>query len=356
MSCSRDDFYTPTILADKLASLIIEDNITSVVDFCVGDGDLLKAIKGRIPNIECYGTDISRETVALLEKTQKDWTLGVCDFTDLNSIRDLHGLGDRKYDLIVLNPPFTCKGSSTCKTTFDGIDYNISTAMLFVTNALNFRANNGVLYAILPSSCAYSKKDMKLWKYLKENYNLQLLETPDRRYWNNCSASIIIVSIGGQTKREISNTLSFDFSSLPVEKIYRGHISPHAATYAKGNRGVRYIHTTSMQNNRITNYTRICLAKRHDIERFGSAVFSGPAVLIPRVCNPNKSKICVYKDKANFVPSDCVIVLCTKNIADAVTVANSLCDYWSQFRTIYQGTAAKYTTMERVLKLFGKIE
>lgn len=355
MTCPRDDFYTPTELADKLASLVVEDGIKSVIDFCVGDGDLLKAVKNRIPTVECYGTDIEVETIERLRKSQKDWTLNVCDFTNTEWFDCLRGLGDRKYDLIVLNPPFTCKGSTVCRTTFEGVDYSISTAMLFVTNALKYRADNGVLYAILPSSCAYSQKDGKLWAYLREKYNLQVLEIPERMYWNNCSASIILVSVGGKIKRETHEMLSFDFSSLPIERIVRGHISPHEANYVEGRKGVKFIHTTNLQNNCVVNCSRICLDKSRDIDRYGSVAFSGPAVLIPRVCNPNQGKVCLYKEKAMFVPSDCVIALCTKSVNDAMIIVDTICEQWLQFRTIYQGTAAKYTTMERVLNLFGKV-
>ena len=35
MNILRDDFYTPTELADKLASYIIEEGGASAVDFCV---------------------------------------------------------------------------------------------------------------------------------------------------------------------------------------------------------------------------------------------------------------------------------------------------------------------------------
>ena len=356
MNCFRDIFYTPEILADKLASLIIEDSITSVIDFCVGEGNLLKAIKKKIPEVKCFGTDISEKSISLLQKTHKDWKLDICDFTNMDSIKSLKGLGDRKYDLIVLNPPFTCKGSSIYKTTFDGVEYTTSTAMLFVTNALNFLAKNGVLYAILPSSCAYSNKDFKLWKYLREYYNLQILENPEHRYWHNCSANIIIVSIGGVEKREIDSNQNFDFNSLPIENISRGHLSPHEVKYVKNNDGIIFIHTTHLKNNAVISSNRIYIPKKRNGEPRTCEIYSGPAVLIPRVGNPNKSKICIYKKKDFFIPSDCVIVLSTKSIKKAVYVTNYLCDHWIQFKNIYQGTAAKYTTMERVFKLFGKLK
>ena len=53
-----DSYYTPPLLADKLVSFIVSSNISSAVDFCVGDGDLLKAVAKRYGDVELYGTDI----------------------------------------------------------------------------------------------------------------------------------------------------------------------------------------------------------------------------------------------------------------------------------------------------------
>lgn len=354
MKRPRDNFYTPIELADKLASLIIEDGIKTVIDFCVGNGDLLKAVQRKFPNVECFGTDIAIEAIEPLRESQPAWKLEVCDFSVTERFDELSDFNQRKYDLIVLNPPFTCKGSSICKIEFEDISYKVSTAMMFVTNALKYRADDGVLYAILPSSCAYSQKDRQLWEYLIKKYNLQILAAPDRMYWQDCSASIILVSIGGRIKREHIDKDLYDFSALPIKKIVRGHISPHEAYYVDGRKGVKYIHTTNLQKNKIVNCSCIGLPRERDVKRYGNISVQGPAVLIPRVCNPNIGKVCVYKYKSEFVPSDCIIALCTKNIEDAILIADTIHEQWVQFRTIYQGTAAKYTTMERVLKLFDK--
>ena len=354
MTKPKDSFYTPIELADKLVSLIIEDGIKTVMDFCVGNGDLLKAVQRKFPEVECFGTDIATEAIERLRESQPAWILEVCDFSSTERFDQLSVFGYKRYDLIVLNPPFTCKGSSICKIIFEDIAYNVSTAMMFVTNALKYRADNGVLYAILPSSCAYSQKDRKLWEDLMKKYNLQILATPDRMYWQDCAASIILVSIGGKENRTHIEKPLFDFTSLPVNKIVRGHISPHDAHFVDGRKGVKYIHTTNLQNNKIVNCSCVGLPEMRDVERYGRVCIQGPAVLIPRVCKPNIGKVCVYKYKSVFVPSDCVIALCTKSYEDASLIAYTLREHWEQFRTIYQGTAAKYTTMERVRKLFDK--
>ena len=58
-----DSYYTPPSLADKLVSFITSSDISCAVDFCVGDGDLLKAVAKRYSNAELYGTDISDDAL-----------------------------------------------------------------------------------------------------------------------------------------------------------------------------------------------------------------------------------------------------------------------------------------------------
>lgn len=342
----HDAYYTPEVLADKLINYISEDNITSAVDFCVGDGKLLDAVTRRFPNVQCYGNDITSKVIETLREKRKDWVLSLCDFTDEESFEAILGVGDRTYDLIVLNPPFTCKGSTICNVMFDGETYHVSTAMRFIVRAMKYRAKNGLIYAILPSSCAYSLKDKKLWNYLESNYNLQVLEDSDRMYWSICSASIIMVSIGGQVHASRNIDVDgFDFKTLPIIEVIRGRISVHNASYTDGHKGVKYIHTTHMQGGKIKSSLRVNAAPCYQVQ--------GPAVLIPRVCHPNRGKVCVYAGYSKIVPSDCVIVLRTATSDDASIVAERIIANWQQFVSIYQGTAAKYTNMIRVHDLFG---
>ena len=351
---TRDDYYTPVELADKLVAYIPSNNFTTAADFCVGDGDLLKAVQKKFPFIKCYGTDIAEDAIKRLKLTHSLWNLAVCDSLDEIALQKVPFIGFQKFDLIVLNPPFTCKGSTVHKCEFDGTYFNISTAMLFVVKALQFKTGFGELFAILPSSCAYSQKDRQIWKYLEDYYNLQILEEPNRLYWKNCSANIVLVSIGGKSKTTTSKTTSqLGFKNLPILKIERGRINPVNATTQEGNDGVCFVHTTNLHNNEIVNSVRIKNPSRKGSNRYGEQVCKGPAVLLPRVCNPNVGKVCVFKESVPFIPSDCVIVMSVSSIEDAQLVANCIIQRWNDFRVIYQGTAAKYTTMSRIRELFG---
>lgn len=342
----QDKYYTPDHLADRLISYIAEAGIQTAADFCVGDGDLLKATLRRFPDVRCFGVDVSTDSINHLRKEHKDWKLGACDFMERSKVTKLKGIGDKKYDLIVLNPPFTCKGSTLCRIEFDGQPFKCSTALMFLTEALGYLNDRGVLYAILPIGCHCSQKDKELWNYLEEHYQLRVLEKLDRQYWQKCSPNILLVSLKSIVERPaMAATVRFDFSNLPIKGVVRGTIGMHEVVFAEGRKGQKMIHTTNMQGNRVTGVKRIGNGKKY--------CQKGTAVLIPRVCNPNREKICIYEGRRPYVLSDCVIALQTENMEDARTVFDALMVHWDDFREIYNGTGAKYTTMNRVRECFG---
>lgn len=341
-----DAYYTPNRLADRLIGHVAEDGILTVADFCVGDGDLLKAVKRRFPETQCFGIDISEESIENLRKEHTDWTLGACDFMKREKVAKLQGIGDKKYDLIVFNPPFTCKGSTLCRIEFDGKAFKCSTALMFLTEALGYLKDTGVMYAILPIGCLCSQKDKALWNYLVEHYELKVLEKMDRQYWHTCSPNILLVSLKSEvTQAAEEHEEGFDFTHLPIKEIVRGTIGMHEVKYAEGRKGRKVIHTTNMQRNQVKEVRRIQNGKQYSM--------TGTAVLIPRVCNPNSGKICIYEGRSQYVLSDCVIALKTENMDDARIVYDALMEHWDDFREVYNGTGAKYTTMERLRVFFG---
>lgn len=87
--------------------------------------------------------------------------LGECDFKDDDSVNNVQFLHDNTFDLVVLNPPFTCKGSVVEHLEFEREEFKVSTAMLFSMRVLRYLSERGGLYAILPISCVYSEKDKK---------------------------------------------------------------------------------------------------------------------------------------------------------------------------------------------------
>lgn len=341
-----DSFYTPPLLADKLVGYIASPNITRAVDFCVGDGDLLKAVAKRYIGVQLYGTDISDETLAKLANNCPEWHLEKCDFKDDDSVSNVSFLKRKKFDLIMLNPPFTCKGSIVETVVFEGVQFRVSTAMLFLMRALRFLAPNGGLYAILPISCVYSIKDKKAWTYLKEHHNACILEESNKvNFTNKCAPNIALVFVGNYKVNGISMTNCFDFSSLPVSSIQRGCVRMQHPNYSNSKEAIPLIHTTNLQKGELVKLKRIITGK--------NILVNGSGVVIPRVCNPNPNKIALLDEDIVYALSDCVIVLKTATKIDAERLRDKIIEHWCDFVSVYKGTGAQYTTIERLKNLFG---
>lgn len=341
-----DSFYTPPLLADKLVKFIMPTRIARAVDFCVGDGDLLKAVAKRYVDVELYGTDISDDALAKLSNDCPHWHLGKCDFKEDGSVGRVPFLRDGLFDLIVLNPPFTCKGSVVEPITFDDVEFHVSTAMLFLMRAVRFLAPDGGLYAILPISCVYSIKDRKAWTYLKEHYNACILEEANKvSFTSKCAPNVVLVYVGHYRVKGLKPLSGFDFSSLPVTSIVRGAVRMQNLNYSKSEKAVPLIHTTNLQNGTLVNLKQIIPGQ--------SGIVCGSGVVIPRVCNPNANKIALLDENLVYVLSDCVIVLRTATRTDAENLKRNIIVHWDDFVSVYKGTGAQYTTLERLKELFG---
>lgn len=341
-----DSFYTPLHLAKRLVSYITERDIRTAIDFCIGEGDLLKAVCDRFGDIELYGTDISQDAIKKLSCEYTDWSLDVCDFRSDESINKVPFLKEKHFDLIMFNPPFTCKGSNVERIVFEDIEYKVSTAMLFVMRAIKFLSSQGGMYAILPISCVYSQKDREAWNYLQANYNACILEEPERVYFcNRCSPNIVLVYVGNQLKVSSFKKDVTVFLNLTISDIVRGSIRMQNLKYSKSKKALRLIHTTNIQKGKLVNLKRIFAGNQLVIDGFG--------VIIPRVCNPNPSKIVLLDGKYSYVLSDCVMALRTPTKKDAEQIYTHILNNWSSFIHLYKGTGAQYTTIERVKTLFG---
>lgn len=341
-----DSYYTPSSLADKLVNYILPTQIASAVDFCVGDGNLLKAVTKRYINAELYGTDISDDTLKKLSKDCPSWHLGECDFKSDESVDKIAFLKEKLFDLIVLNPPFTCKGSIVEHIVFEEKEYCVSTAMFFLMRALKYLSSNGGLYAILPISCVYSIKDRKAWNYLREHYNACILEEPNKvSFTSKCAPNIALVYVGHYRVNGIEKANTFDFSSLMVTSIVRGCVRMQNLQYSRSKNAVPLIHTTNLRKRKLIGLEYILAG--HNV------LVDGNGVVIPRVCNPSPDKIVLLEGNTTYALSDCVIVIRTKNKVDAERIQNSIIDNWDDFVLVYKGTGAQYTTLERLKTIFG---
>lgn len=341
-----DAFYTPDGLAGKLLSFAVGIPRT-VIDFCVGDGGLLKAAEQKYTNIECFGIDISDEVVDNLSVRQPLWHLRQCDFIDVKALAKIPFLKGATFDLIVLNPPFTCRGGTINKVFIGEDEYHVSTAMSFLVKVLPYLSNDGGIYAILPVGCVYSQKDRKCWQYLQENYHACVLSEMQKAYFNHkCTPNIVFVYLGckpyPQKQEQIARTVSQ--TMVQLKGISRGHLSVCEMKKVKvGKKRLPYIHTTNMKNGELVDVGFTKEGIKESVK--------GNGVLIPRVCNPNVEKVVVYDGKEAIL-SDCVVFLQTRTKKEAVQLKRFLVKNWTEFKKNYVGTGARYVTMERLSVYF----
>ncbi|MDF2432024.1 MAG: hypothetical protein JWP44_1655 [Mucilaginibacter sp.] len=335
----RDSFYTPTVLADKLINFAIKKDFNSVADFCVGDGELLRAAKLRWPQIKCTGSDISEDAILKTRQEHPDWELCQMDFLNPDLRLGASILNkQQRYDLILLNPPFSCIGGTIYTVEFEKELFQASKAMKFLVTALQYLEPNGALYAILPTSIAYSQKDKKLWGMLEKKHNLSILEEPKTQYFKGCAPNVILVSVNdfSQTSQFKNITrISLDFQQLAV---FRGKIS---MDQVRPNGGSKYlVHSTNVRNNKIVNLSL-------KINKPLSEV-SGPAILLPRVGKPNPTKICTITKEETYVISDCILAIKTPSIKEARILYRYFIDNWELIENMYKGTGARYITIDKI--------
>ena len=341
-----DSFYTPVYMAEQLVGYVPESDVHTIADFCVGDGRLLTAVHKRFPNAQLFGMDIDRDIVNKLASQHADWVLTICDFIDDEKVDKIVSRHLKEFDLILLNPPFSCKGSIINIVECEGIRFKASTAMMFILKAIRFLSKNGGMYAILPISCVYSQKDRKAWKYLEKQYNACVLSEHSRiSFAGKCAPNIALVYMGNQIHafQETARLSNNILSSLVVE-VTRGSIRMQGLKYTENRGGVRLIHTTNLLRGKLINVAKI--------EGNLNRVECGYGVLIPRVCNPNPQKIVLMNKLQKFVLSDCVIFLRTETLEHAKVVYESIMNNWQVFVRLYSGTGAQYTTIERVKTMF----
>lgn len=340
----NDQYYTSSKLATELVQFVKHNNINTIADFCVGQGELLFAAERRWKKAKFYGTDIDNDAITVLKAIKQSWFLDVCDFRDPIQ-RSKTFLSTTLFDLVLFNPPFTCPGSTVNHISYNCKEYRVSTAMNFLIIALNYLSISGVLYAIIPSGILYSQKDDAIWNELKNHYQIKVLKEYSHIYFRDCCPMVSIISFcHGETKKKYLPTNSITLMQHYAKDVFRGKLAVH--DIKKCTSGYTIIHTTNLQD-------RFLITRNNKVSNKFSAI-TGPAVLVPRVGNPPKIKIYVIPENYTYVITDCIIAIKTSSTKDADALLELIRGDWNRFKNIYKGTGARYITVER-LKHYLKI-
>ncbi len=340
-----DKHYTPLNIARSIVAGLKIREPRSIADFAVGDASLITAMRERWPRAQAYGTDIDSDAIERVSARLPDFQSDLCDFlSPAARARSplLSTLGEA-IDLVFINPPFSCRGSSKMQAEIGGETLGCSAAMAFVAATLPYVASRGAIVAILPSSCLTSEKDALARRALNRLYDLQLLGEGEINLFTNCSVHTVFVMLKRRPQmrklRVVQSNASQDLRWIVV----RGALP--AATPSGDTGAPAFVHSTELVDGHVT-LTRGGIA--------GQRTVTGPAILIPRVGRPTSSKICWLEDCTEVVLSDCVIAVQAPHRSDLESLRDWLVSNWSKLEAQYVGSCARYITVLRLRELLAK--
>lgn len=330
-----DAIYTPPDLAEFLAAASSLANPLSVADFAAGDGALLRAAAARWPRASLFGSDIDEGAVRSINSLLPECTTALHDFLQKSGESPLSG---RSFDLILLNPPFSSRGSTRYSTDVGNVNHSGSKALVFAAHALSFLAPGGEVIAILPASVLVSERDADLLAAMQAWGSVEQIGEVRKAAFKSHAVAVTVLRISKAQRGTAPKEKPFLVSLRPYAvEIARGSLPVH--DYVATKIGPRFIHTTDMRDGRLLTSRRRASPKLRCVK--------GPAVLIPRVGRPSASKI-VLLPKCDAVLSDCVVALHTTPPGNERALASLLRENWNSFQSAYGGSCAPYTTVKRV--------
>lgn len=328
-----DQYYTPEVLSDRLASYCVTVP-RRIADFCAGEGRLLHSCEKLFPGAEYLAVDKSKRAISKLLLSHPFWEIHHADFLSDRQL-DRIALRENTFDLVMFNPPFSCRGGRY-SFKLDDLEFSASKAMLFLARALRFIARGGMLLGILPVGVVHALRDHRIVSYLKAVYNFKVLEHVSDISFKGKSPNVILIAIQKPKVRQEYHEHCVRF--LVPSYLQRGCCNVIMAKGLSSKSGLQYVHTTDLQSG--------ALLKPHiRLPSSCCRVLHGPAVLLPRVGTPSPSKIVVIGSSKRIILSDCVIGVLAKNEKAAIKIKDRLKRSFHELSQLYRGTGARYVTL-----------
>jgi Methyltransferase small domain len=341
-----DAFFTPTDVAHFMADLRL--GFPKVVaDFTSGDGSLLSAARKRWPSCKLIATDINPASLRNVHTNLPGVKTGKCNFLSARSrascrvLKNIRG----KVSLILLNPPFSCRGGTKRSVLMANAPIDVSVALAFVLTAFEYLEPGGQLIALLPSGCLRSEKDARAWEILQGLGYVETVKTNGNSVFEHCRPATCIVRITRNSIATNKNKIENDNLATPqvagkIVELIRGRRPMFSVKLSRKRGGIPFIHSTELSN-AVANLSK----------RFVAPAMSdvyGPVVLIPRVGLPRRDKIALLTEPIAISLSDCVFAVRCATAQEATLLHMRIVLEWRRFCDLYSGTGAPYLTARRL--------
>ena len=339
-----DAHYTPPDLARSLVAAANDLSPRVVADLAAGGGDLLVQAEKVWPAARFVATNVDRAVVRRLARAKPSWMVGRCDLRNAKSRNSCHALRRVRgaISLLLLNPPFSCRGGTTFSVSTPDGSITASTAMSFLLLAKEYLATDGNVVTILPVGCLKNVKDAIALKYLQETYDVQVIGTQKRGTFPGSAATTALVRL--TPKRSPITALpqadpetKYEGARLRAQ-IIRGACQMHRLGVNTNDMGL--VHNTDIRRGKVKLNGRKGRGKHRSV--------SGLAIVIPRVGNLTRGKVGILDTEAPVMLSDCVIAIKPKMPDDIIALRNRIMGDFSMLRSCYAGTGAPFITVERL--------
>ena len=338
-----DAHYTPTALAKSIVSAAAGLEPKVVADLAAGRGDLLLEAEQRWPSATFIATDIDRASITYLSTLRPYWVVGQCDLRNSRSRSACRALRIAKHsiNLLLLNPPFSCRGGAKFSVATRAGSLAASTAMSFLLLATEYVAEDATIAVILPLGCLTNIKDIQAWNYLKANYDVHHLGNGARGIFPRSAASTAIVRLSPRsTVSTIRNNPVRSISSKErIEvSVTRGGCQLHRMGHSASSPIL--VHYTDLRNG---------FVELNGLRGFGThKCVHGPSLIIPRVGSITPGKVAILDHKEKVMLSDCVIAITPKEPKYLYHLRDRIVDNFDQLRESYVGTGAPFVTLRRL--------
>ena len=347
-----DQFYTPPGLARLLVDAARAQEPTMIADFAMGDGALLRAAQERWPGAKLFGSDIDPKAIAGVKGI--DERLGSATHNFLGDEPEPEALSAVRggCDVVVLNPPFTCRGNLRFPVRLGDRTHRASKALAFVAKALSYLSSKGEILAIVPASCLTSERDRELLVALRGQYGLEQIGEIARNAFSGRAVSVVIIRLrrlanGRRAIAPLDQQKLVPLRSFSAE-VMRGSLPVQRATGMQGN--VPYIHTCDLRSGALAASGRGVTGSTRGVQ--------GEVLLLPRVGRPNSAKLVLANVPLSAALSDCVIAVRTTPAGHEGELHRLLKANWSRLASAYGGSCAPYLTLsdlDGVLRTIGVI-
>src|SRR4051794_36808433 len=124
-----------------MAGALAEIRTGVVGDVTAGRGSLLDAAGKRVgAPVGDVGTGVDPAVVRFLRRERPNWTSGLCNILSPVSRRASRCLKGLRFKAVLLNPPFSYRGSQSRPVLFGDAEYRSSPAAAFVAAAMSLLA------------------------------------------------------------------------------------------------------------------------------------------------------------------------------------------------------------------------